>query len=137
VPWLHRVARNVYLSWRESETRQKRWAVEVRLTGPDERGDSTVDGLPLLSSRDPGAEHSLLLREQVDFLKVAIADLAPQQRRALLCQLHGLTTEETARLLGVAKGTVKAHVHAARRRLAEELAARFGAPRVESGRGER
>jgi RNA polymerase sigma-70 factor (sigma-E family) len=61
-------------------------------------------------------------RDAVLDLRVALAELAPGQRRALVLRhLWGLSVDETAAALGIAPGTVKSQTSDAVRRLRELL----------------
>ncbi|NUS13293.1 MAG: SigE family RNA polymerase sigma factor [Streptomyces sp.] len=70
------------------------------------------------SSVDDGAEQ----RADREMLLDAIAGLAPKQRQVVMLRHYGqLTTEETARALGMSIGTVKSTLHRALARLRHEL----------------
>ncbi|MFI0900714.1 SigE family RNA polymerase sigma factor [Streptomyces sp. NPDC020983] len=67
---------------------------------------------------DDGAEQ----RADREMLLDAIAGLAPKQRQVVLLRHYGqLTTEETARALGLSIGTVKSTLHRALARLRDHL----------------
>jgi RNA polymerase sigma-70 factor (ECF subfamily) len=60
--------------------------------------------------------------EAVIDLERALVELPVRMRTALVLHcIHGWTQREVAEAMGVAEGTVKAHVHAARRLLKEKL----------------
>ncbi len=60
--------------------------------------------------------------DALDALHAALADLPERQREAVVLRyLEGLTVKQTAELMGVAEGTVKATVHAGLRKLRELL----------------
>ncbi|MGO9196000.1 MAG: RNA polymerase sigma factor [Acidimicrobiales bacterium] len=55
-------------------------------------------------------------------IETALAAMPPRRRAcAVLCLVVGLTTSETARSLGIAEGTVRKQLEAARRTLRSEL----------------
>ncbi|MFI0944302.1 SigE family RNA polymerase sigma factor [Streptomyces sp. NPDC021020] len=67
---------------------------------------------------DDGAEQ----RADREMLLDAIAGLAPKQRQVVMLRHYGqLTTEETARTLGLSIGTVKSTLHRALARLRDHL----------------
>ncbi|MBI5241873.1 MAG: RNA polymerase sigma factor [Elusimicrobia bacterium] len=74
------------------------------------------DGSP---EADP--EGMRLRSERSQAVREAVAGLPPQQRTAVALRASGLDVAEVARAMGVAEGTVKAHLHQARARLAEVL----------------
>lgn len=76
------------------------------------------------------------LRSAID---VAIADLRPAYRQALLLRFEdGLSYEEIAEATGQPIGTVKIHLHRARKQLASRLeAAGFEVPRPAADKGRR
>jgi RNA polymerase sigma-70 factor (sigma-E family) len=70
------------------------------------------------ASIDDGAEQ----RADREMLRDAMRVLAPKQRQVVLLRHYGqLTTEETARALGMSTGTVKSTLHRALARLRHEL----------------
>ncbi|MCL2552140.1 SigE family RNA polymerase sigma factor [Streptomyces sp. NPDC020917] len=70
------------------------------------------------ASIDDGAEQ----RADREMLRDAMRVLAPKQRQVVLLRHYGqLTTEETARALGMSTGTVKSTLHRALARLRYEL----------------
>jgi len=105
-PWLYQIARNV--------ARNRRKWLRSR-----ERESGTDMDVP---AREPGpyrnverAEVRRLVREAMDRL--------PEQRcdAFRLFDVEGYSAEEIARLMGITAGTVRSHVHHARRRLRAEL----------------
>jgi RNA polymerase sigma-70 factor (ECF subfamily) len=103
--WMHRLAVNVVLSDRRMALRRG----EVNETEVD--GDLSAVSEPMV--RDPG--------DGID-LERAIAALAPKSRVAfVLREVEGYEYEEIAKMMGVAAGTVRAHVFHARQQLMEVL----------------
>jgi RNA polymerase sigma-70 factor (ECF subfamily) len=72
------------------------------------------------SSPDP--ETSYLRRERVQILSETLGNLRPGMRKAIeLRELAELSTEETARLMGLSVAAVKARLFHARKKLQEQL----------------
>jgi len=117
--WLLRIARTTFLSWFEREGRLKRRGREISWEdlGPGEAearaaGHST-DELPL---------ERLLDRERAELLLRAVEELPDRMRQCVLLRSYqGLSEAEIAATLHMAVGTVKAHLHAARKRLRDRL----------------
>ena len=102
--WLHRLAVNVVLGDLRS---RKRW--EAKTTDME----SAEPALPARPRRDPVAA--------VD-LEQAIAELPPQARTVfLLHDVEGYKHREIGKLIGLAEGTCKAHLHRARNLLRKAL----------------
>lgn len=106
-PWLYQVARNV--------ARNQIGSRAVRSAEPlPVRGREAPDPLP-----DRAAENA----EMRDRLERALARLPEQRRTAFrLVEVEGMTTLEVARIMGISPGTVRSHVHHARRQLRTALA---------------
>lgn len=109
--WLCRILLNkTYSSLRWGRLRQwlsldtsseTPWAETLEDTGPE------------------GNPESIQLRqERSAAVRAAVAGLPLQQRTAVVLRSNGLDVVEVARTMGVAEGTVKAHLHSARARLA-------------------
>ena len=84
-----------------------------------------ADRLERLTDREPGQERVLLAKDDVRRLERAIAELSPRRREVLrLHKFEGLSYEEIAGRLGIAKNTVMVHMMKAlahcRARLAED-----------------
>jgi RNA polymerase sigma-70 factor (ECF subfamily) len=108
-PWLYEIARNVARN--HSELRA-RW-----------RMDPTSDSLQSALPQPDVALERAEIRSEVN---AAIARLPEQQRTAFrLCDVEGYATEDAARIMGLSPGTVRSHVHHARRALRAALGARM------------
>ena len=68
-------------------------------------------------SADADPERLSLQEERSDAIRRAVASLPLQQKTAVLLRANGLGVAEVAEAMGVAEGTVKAHLHQARARL--------------------
>lgn len=117
-PWLYQIARNVardrlVLSARRPTEPLPAAGVEEPTSGPDvvmERAE---------------------IRRLVD---AAIAELPEQQRTAFrLHDVEGYATTEIADIMGLSPGTVRSHVHHARRALRSALASSLGEQRNAGG----
>jgi RNA polymerase sigma-70 factor (ECF subfamily) len=87
-----------------------------------------TEPLPVGGLEEPAPGPDIVLeraeiRRRVD---AAIAELPEQRRTAFrLHDVDGYTTNETARLMGLSVGTIRSHVHHARRALRTKLASSF------------
>jgi RNA polymerase sigma-70 factor (ECF subfamily) len=100
--WLHRLAVNVVL---DALRARRRWRERFEEESPE--------GAQAALVRDPGG---------VLDLERSIAALPPRARAVfVLHEVEGYKHREIARLLDLSVGACKAHLHAARRRLREEL----------------
>jgi len=114
-PWLYQIARNVARSRLEST---QRWPMEPLPVGG-------------LREPSPGPDVTLERAEVRRLVDAAIAELPEQRRTAFrLHDVEGYDTEEVAHIMGLTAGTVRSHVHHARRALRAALAPRLGEPRT-------
>lgn len=112
-PWLYQIARNV--------ARDRLAASARRRTEP-----LPADGL---EEPAPGPEVVTERAEIRRLVDAAIANLPEQQRTAFrLHDVEGYPTDEIARIMGLSPGTVRSHVHNARRALRTALQSRLGEP---------
>jgi len=114
--WLTRIAINEALML----LRRKRGSREVPIA------ESTTEdetALPLdVPDSGPNPEDSCLLREQKRILSAAVNELTPGMRKAIeLRELGELSTGETAQVMGLSVGAVKARVFHGRRKLRKTL----------------
>ena len=114
--WLTRIAINEALML----LRRKRGSREVPLA------ESTTEdetALPLdIPDAGPNPEDSCLRREQERILSAAVNELTPGMRKAIeLRELGELSTGETAQVMGLSVGAVKARVFHGRRKLRQTL----------------
>src|SRR5262249_13619666 len=108
--WLYQIARNVA---RNHLAAAARWRTEVV---PGTLESST-------SPPDVTLEHAEI-RARVN---AAMADLPDQQRTAFyVCDVEGYSTEEVARIMGLSPGTVRSHVHHARKSIRAALPRSLG-----------
>jgi RNA polymerase sigma-70 factor (ECF subfamily) len=110
--WLTRIAMNEALMW----LRRKRASRVVSIEEPS-TGNETV---PPVDFADPGPspEDGCLGRERKRILSRATNELTPAQRAAIeLRELDELSTEETARVMGLSSAAVNARVFKGRKKL--------------------
>ena len=110
-PWLYQIARNVAKSRLSDPARRRMVPFPTReLTEPAGGPDSNVER----------AEIRRLVDEALEAL--------PEQRRVAfrLHDVEGMETSEVARMMGISAGTVRSHVHHARRALRAALTPKLG-----------
>jgi RNA polymerase sigma-70 factor (ECF subfamily) len=114
--WLTRIAINEALMW----LRKKRTLPEVPIEVSSANGETAV---PLdFPDLGPNPEDRCLQQEQERILSAAMKELTPGMRKAIeLRELGELSTEETARALGLSVQAVKGRVFHGRRKLREVL----------------
>ncbi len=106
-PWLYQIARNVARNRRRAD---RRWR-------------TTSEPEPALAEEGPDPAVRMELLEIRRLVEVALEELPEQRRTAFrLVDVEGYSAEETARLMGLSAGTVRSHVHHARRELRRRLA---------------
>ena len=123
--WLYRIASNACLS------RRRRDASRPDILSIDEAGedDSADDFRPkFFLDWSYAPEDELLTAELKTVMAEAITRLPPDLRIVFIWRdLEGLSTEETAEVLGLSVGTVKVRLHRARLKLRELLSSYFAA----------
>jgi RNA polymerase sigma-70 factor (ECF subfamily) len=114
--WLTRIAINEALML----LRRKRGSREVPIAESNTEGEVA---LPLdIPDGAPNPEDSCLQREQERILSAAVNELTPGMREAIeLRELGELSTGETAQVMGLSVGAVKARVFHGRRKLRKTL----------------
>jgi RNA polymerase sigma-70 factor (ECF subfamily) len=114
--WLTRIAINEALML----LRRRRGTREVAIA---ESNTEDETALPLdVPDGGPNPEDSFLRREQERILSAALNQLTPGMREAIeLRELGELSTGETAKVMGLSVGAVKARVFHGRRKLRETL----------------
>ena len=120
--WLYRMTRNA------ATDRFRRYQSRLRLL----RSEEALPGVP---DQNPGTSPSaaVLAAEASGIVRRFLAWLPRRQREVLdLVDLQDLTPAEAAGVLGLDGGTVRAHLHRARRTLRSKITERY----PEYGRGE-
>ncbi len=111
VPWLLRITRNACIDFlRRQKARPPAWDIPLE------------DCLGLASS-DAGPHAAHEARERLRGLHLALRELSDLSREMILLKdVHGLSLDHIARILGVPLGTVKSRSNRARLELADRLA---------------
>jgi RNA polymerase sigma-70 factor, ECF subfamily len=119
--WLTRIAINEALML----LRKGRGSREVSIDDASGNEETAV-GLEIPDS-GPSPESSYSQREREKILSSSLNELSHGTRRAIqLHELDGRSTQETARIMGISVGAVKARVFHGRRKLREKLEYCFG-----------
>src|SRR6266478_3622138 len=114
--WLTRIAINEALML----VRRGRALREIPVDDSSDHGVAASALETLDASPDP--ETSYLRRERVQILSETLGNLRPGMRKAIeLRELAELSTEETARRMGISVAAVKARIFHARKKLQEKL----------------
>ncbi len=113
--WLYRIAIN------ESRNRFRWWKRRKRgltISLDASVGDTDTPLSDTMAGRSPDPEETALMREREYALKSALLDIGDIYREAvILCDIEGLSYEETAAALGIGLGTVKSRISRGREEL--------------------
>jgi RNA polymerase sigma-70 factor (ECF subfamily) len=123
--WLFSIASNI---WRSEVRRRINDVILIPIDTPDEAGGSDRPP-PVAPPVDPapGPLDSTIDKEKRQMLYEAMRQLSPQRRRCVeLRIIDGLSYNEIAKLMGISIGSVKAHLHEAKKKLGEQLKPYFG-----------
>ncbi len=111
--WVARIATNTALNRAKQRKRQR-----------ERTGAELPDGDILADAKARGPVKGAIDAELMDDLRVAVEQLPPEQRAALLlCDVEGRSYAEIADILGCPKGTVMSRIHYARTKLRGLLSA--------------
>jgi RNA polymerase sigma-70 factor (ECF subfamily) len=114
--WLTRIAINEALM----SLRRRRALHEV--PADDSSGDNGIAPAPELADASPDPEATYLQKEKARIVSAAIRRLRPGMRRAVeLRELSELSTQETARRMGLSVAAIKARVFHARKEIGKAL----------------
>jgi len=117
--WLFRIAIN------ESRNRFRWWKRrrrDVTISLDATIGHSEMSISDTLADRSASPEDATLTREREYAIKAALADIQDVYREAIvLCDIEGLSYEETAAALDVSLGTVKSRISRGREELRRRL----------------
>lgn len=114
VPWLYRLATNVFIDWVRAESRRRL----AYAGGKDTDGD-LVGEIP-----DPAAriDRSVEQSEMSECVQDFVDDLPDDFRSVILLHdAHGMSNPEIAQMLGLTVATTKIRIHRGRLRLREAL----------------
>jgi RNA polymerase sigma-70 factor, ECF subfamily len=120
--WLSRIAINAALMKLRKKHRRD---VSLDESAESEQWSSRID----VEDQSLNPEQLYAQKEHRRFLSEAMKDLTPGMRKAIeLRELDERSTEETARIMGISIGAVKARVFHGRRKLRERLKHFVGSP---------
>src|SRR5260370_27703406 len=103
--------------------KQRKCDVSLEESAEIDEASSRLD----VEDQGPNPEQLYAQQEQQRILSEAMKELTPGMRRAIeLRELAEQSTEETARIMGISAGAVKARVFHGRRKLRERLKHYFG-----------
>jgi RNA polymerase sigma-70 factor (ECF subfamily) len=121
--WLFTIATNAFYSELEMRNAKKRAAKTLSLD--EQRPDGDGDSLPIAARiAAPGLSPAddLLEQERLTLLRDAMQLLPEKMRRCITLRVvHDRSYQEIADEMGIALGTVKAHIHQARHALQDRL----------------
>ena len=127
--WLSRIAINAALM--KMRKKHRLWDVSLDESTETEQPSSRLD----VEDQGLNPEQFYAQKERQRILSEAMNELAPGMRKAIeLRELDERSTEETARIMGISVGAVKARVFHGRRKLRERLKPYVGLAWT-SGRG--
>ena len=126
--WLFTIATNTFYSELEMRKAKKRAAVVVSLDQEYQDGDG--NSIPIAARiAAPGLSpaDSVIEQEKLELLREVMQLLPEQMPRCITLRVvHDLSYQEIADSMGIALGTVKAHIHQAQKALREKLSPYFG-----------
>ena len=118
--WMFTIATNVYRNRLKGDSR--RWGDPI---GPTDGGDSPnasgEEGEPVLREAREDPLEELLSKEQRRLLREAVDELPSQMRACVALRLRDRKYKEIAEELELSIGTVKAHLHEAKKKLQASL----------------
>ena len=124
-PWMYSVALNLYKDELERRHARKRTADEVSLEEGMDHALRPVASWAFVTQTSP--VEAVLEKEKREKLREALGQLPEQMRRCAYLRIVGdLSHQEIAAAMGISVGTVKAHLHQARKTLSEKLRHLFG-----------
>jgi RNA polymerase sigma-70 factor (ECF subfamily) len=116
--WLYRVTKNACLNFIRQRER-------TTITSLDEQEGNWEELIDFEDSM-PTPEEMAMNKELRELVRSKIDELPPIYRTAIImCDMHQLSYDEAARILGVPVGTLKSQVSRARRLLKEKLKSYF------------
>lgn len=123
--WLHRIVVNASLMRIRTRTRRPEQSIEPLLPVFAEDGRHAD---AIVSPAESG-EQAVARKEMRALVRAAIAELPDAWRAVLLARdIEGLSTRETAALMGISENALKLRLHRARQALATAVRRRLAAP---------
>lgn len=114
--WLHRVTVNVCAT-----ALRRRGDVRARGQAAGRTAFASLEETGLLAAGED-TEDRVIERDHADRVLAAVAELPPAAREVVtLRDIHGLSTRETAVMLGISESAVKVRLHRAHARLREHV----------------
>ncbi len=107
--WLYKIASNLAIDYHRASARNPVYLLE----------DEDIPEMRLVAT-DIASNPAALLeeKERGRIIREAVAQLSPKQKAVfLLCRYEGFSMKEASKMLGIAEGTVKIHLHRAVKRL--------------------
>jgi RNA polymerase sigma-70 factor (ECF subfamily) len=119
--WLSRIAINAALM--KLRKKHRLWEVSMDESGEPEQPSSHLD----VEEQGPNPEQLYAQKERQRILAEAMNELTPGMRKAFeLREFDERSTEETARMMGISVGAVKARLFHGRKKLRERLKRQVG-----------
>jgi RNA polymerase sigma-70 factor, ECF subfamily len=113
LPWIYTIAVNHIRSFKKKRSRQKK--IYFLYT----EKESTVE---LQDPKQVEPVYNLIHKEAEEFALTALNRLKPEYRTVfILRELEGLSVKEVSIILHIPEGTVKTHLHRAKKKLIKEL----------------
>ena len=119
--WLFTIAANTHRNWQTSQNRRERIS-RASAASEDSQAASGEERESVAIDLETNQHQDLERQEQMRLLREAIEELPPKMRACVQLRLQDLDYQEIADRLGVSIGTVKPHLHAARKKLRVSLA---------------
>ena len=112
--WIFKIAHNSAIDY----LRKRRVQTVPLESPPEQEGGQLADILAGPERDEP--EQVAVRGELAEALELAMASLRPEQREVLLLRFqHGLSYAELSEVMSLPLGTIKTHLHRARKRLAQ------------------
>lgn len=118
--WLFTVAVNVYRNWRGGESRRERVGLGAPVAD-DPPAATGEEREPVVIDVQQNPLDGLLSEEQARVLREAVDELPAKMRSCVELRLLDLEYQEIADQMQLSIGTVKAHLHGARKKLRSRL----------------
>jgi RNA polymerase sigma-70 factor (ECF subfamily) len=118
--WLYRIVYNMAVDYRRKIARRGGPTLEFderMLQGAEPRSEERPSS-NVVENRIEGPQEALLRKEREQRLRAALGEISEEHRLAItLREVDGLSYDEIADVMGVAKGTVMSRLHYARKKI--------------------